>query len=412
MLPTLNGKSFLDCTEKDLEELIDNPDYRENEYIDYKANFSFLDMPKKHPDRIKHIVEFRSDICAFANASGGFLIYGISDSKGMAKSIEGVEIEGNDTDKFELDRKNNLTPILPKLPPIQFKFVELSNGNYVVIIYVRRDSFTPYIHIENEVNYKIYKRIGNGKCSIGYVELKNMFNQSRSIENEVDIYRKKRIDYYRSQEDTSDYRYSKFLLLHIFPDTFIDSTYRKNLFLLQKQQSDIKLYSIFEGTGCNFNMQPNVDGLRYPSCGDGMECSLGNNGIAECFFPLYKYLERGTRTDDLRFPTEYIWEKLEPVIDKYISVMKEILETKRIFVCISVLGCKNVISESREDTFFPGSIDRDTVICNPVVIEDIEDIDEFDTSIKWLQIEYRLALGVKSSKKLSELIEEVTGDCN
>lgn len=36
MFPKINNKSLLDCTEEDLQTLIDNTDYRENEYIDYK----------------------------------------------------------------------------------------------------------------------------------------------------------------------------------------------------------------------------------------------------------------------------------------------------------------------------------------------------------------------------------------
>lgn len=46
MLPKINGKSFLVSSEEDLKLLIDNPDYRENEYIDYKRTFSFLEMEK------------------------------------------------------------------------------------------------------------------------------------------------------------------------------------------------------------------------------------------------------------------------------------------------------------------------------------------------------------------------------
>ena len=77
MLPKINGKSFLECTEDDLKNLIDNPDFRENEYLDYKQNFAFLELPKGK-ERNEKIAEFKSDVCSFANADGGFLIFGIS----------------------------------------------------------------------------------------------------------------------------------------------------------------------------------------------------------------------------------------------------------------------------------------------------------------------------------------------
>ena len=46
MLPLINGKSFLSCVESDLLVLLDNEDYRENEYIDYKLSFAFLEIEK------------------------------------------------------------------------------------------------------------------------------------------------------------------------------------------------------------------------------------------------------------------------------------------------------------------------------------------------------------------------------
>lgn len=412
MLPTINGKSFLECSEEDLKELIDNPDYRENEYVDYKETFAFLDMPKNNPERIKHIAEFRSDVCAFANSEGGYLVYGISDDKGMAKSIEGIEIKDSNTDKFELDRKNNLNSILPKIPSVQFKFIPLANGKYVIVIHIKKDAFSPYIHIENETNYKIYKRIGNGKSSVGYVELKNMFNQSLSIENEVQNYRKQRIDYYRSQEDTEDYRYSKFLLLHIIPDTFTDSSYRKNVFLLQKQQPTLKFSQIFDGISCNNSAQPNVDGLRYMDYRNENQGTINNNGIAECFCPIHNLLKMDPQVSKDYLPSAYLWGLLEPVIRQYVDIMKNVLSTKRLFLGISVLGCKDVMSEINFDTVTIGHIDRNTIICPPTAIENYSNEDEFETSLKWLQIEYYLSLGIKTSKSLTSLIEEVTKNAN
>ena len=37
MLPTINGKSFLEVTEDDLKVLVENADYRESDYIDYES---------------------------------------------------------------------------------------------------------------------------------------------------------------------------------------------------------------------------------------------------------------------------------------------------------------------------------------------------------------------------------------
>ena len=97
MLPLINGKSFLSCVESDLLVLLDNEDYRENEYIDYKLSFAFLEI-EKGKEREKKKIEFKIDVCSFANADGGYLIFGIQDNNGCASAIKGIDIPNDDTD--------------------------------------------------------------------------------------------------------------------------------------------------------------------------------------------------------------------------------------------------------------------------------------------------------------------------
>ena len=136
----------MSCTVSDFEVLLHNPDYRENQYLDYKEDFTFLRVSKeKKPSKI---CEFRNDICSFANSEGGYIIYGISDYQGMAEELKGIEIEN--PDKFELDIRNKLITIMPKVPPVSFRFLLLDNGRYLVVVAIEHDYYAPYIHIENE----------------------------------------------------------------------------------------------------------------------------------------------------------------------------------------------------------------------------------------------------------------------
>lgn len=412
MLPTLNGKSFLDCNEEDLQELIDNPDYRENEYIDYKAAFAFLEMDKKDPNRQGKIVEFRNDVCAFANAGGGYLIYGITDVKGMAREIVGVEIPNNNTDKFELERKNNLDCIMPKMPSLQFGYIPLKNGKFVVVIQIRKDGFAPYMHLENDTNYKAYKRVGNGKTPIGYVELKNMFNQSLTLETEIQAFRQKRIDFYRSHVDTEDETYSKFVLVHIIPDSFMDTHSRKNMFLLSKQRPDIRFHSIFSAFRCNSFPRPNVDGIRFVGENLKSEGQVYNNGIVECFLPVNPCVYIRGLKENRQFSYHFSWSDIREVVAHYLDVMPGLLDTQRVFVCVSVVGCMNMVSNRNEHGRSIGTIDRDVVMSSPIVFENIYDDESVATSKKWLQLEYYLSLGVREDPELTKLIADVSQQGN
>ena len=207
----INGKSLLEINEDDIQLIIDNSDFRESEFIDYKENFAFLEIDDKS-NKDKKRVEFRNDVCSFANAEGGYLIYGIKENQGLASAIIGITIHDNNTDKFELDRRNDLQHIFPRVPNIKFCFVPLQNGKFVVIIYIKNDSFAPYTQIENQINYKFFKRAGNEKVTMTYTELRNMFNQSISLDKEIDNYRKNRVTYYKEQSEEKNDIYSKFLI--------------------------------------------------------------------------------------------------------------------------------------------------------------------------------------------------------
>lgn len=410
MLPKINGKSFLECNEDDLMILIDDPNFRENEYIDYKANFAFLEVSDKQ-EKNKKKLEFKNDICSFANAEGGYLIYGIRDEAGCATEIVGINIPNDDTDKFELERRNDLASINPRIPNMKFKFVPLKSEKYVIIIYIRHDSFAPYTHIEDQKNYKFFKRSGNEKMIMTYTELKNMFNQSISLDKEIYNYRKERIDHYKSLSENKDDAYSRFMLFHMIPETFIDHEYNKNMYAICKTKH-INFSSVFSEFRCNNTFIPCVDGLRFipdTRYDSKSECYIRNNGIVECFTPLNEDLIFfNDKYKNYYIIRDYIWEMIEKTCCNYLKIYDQLHNNEMIYLCLSIIGCKGMISQAPDEFLIPhyaGTIDRNNVVCDPVVIENMSN--DFDSTIKKLHIEYLLSIGVKYDKKLEELIQEL-----
>ena len=396
MLPQINNKSLLDCTADDFEVLVGNPDYRENQYLDYKEDFSFIHIPKDKA--APKIIEFRNDICSFANAEGGYIIYGIRDDQGIASEIVGVEIEN--PDKFELNLRNKLMPIMPKVPSIQFSFVKLENGRYIVVIFIEQDFYSPYIHIEDQKSYKIYKREGNQKTIVGYTELKNMFIKSRVLEDEILLFRKKTIDYYRSFNDNS---HERFLIYHIIPESFLNT--RKQLFLYERKEQQ-NYGAVFSGSMIDSLSLPCVDGLRYiNTCGDEQGL-LYNNGIAEFILPLGVYV--GSVEEGEFFYNEDVWRFIDNISQGYRSIMPAIFGKQRYFACVSIIGCRNAIVEDNGYGRNKTRIDRNEIICPPVLFTDIEDADYFYNDLKKLHLEYLLALGIKRNENVSKLIEAIS----
>lgn len=186
----INNKEFKDWTEGDLQEIVENDAFRENDYLDYKQTFAVLECQDKESKRKKQN-EFRHDICSFANAEGGYLIVGVMEEKGIPLVIDGIAI--SNIDKFELDRRNELSGILPVVPKVDFSFIKLLNGNYVVVIKIYRGVYKPYLYRENEDNYRFYVRRGSRKQAMSYMEIRDDFLHSHLLAEEVKRFRKDRL---------------------------------------------------------------------------------------------------------------------------------------------------------------------------------------------------------------------------
>lgn len=410
MFPVINGKSFMECNDEDLKVLINNPEYRENEYIDYKLTFSFLEC-EKGDVRNKKKDEFKTDICSFANSNGGYLIFGVKDenNNGYATELQGIDIPDNNIDKFELDRRNDLMSILPRIPYIQFKFIKLKNDKYIVIIFIKHDSFAPYLYLQNNKNYIAFKRVGNKKTPMSYLELKNMFNQSILLDREIYNYRMDRINYYKEQSEIEDDSYSKFLLLHIIPETFIDSSYNKNMFLLDRSKK-MSLYKLFNSFAAYENYIPCADGLRFLPTSEFNKNAQGyinNNGVIEYFIPLKEFISSYNNTAQKYIQKNDIWSRIETALSNYNDIFKDEYCNNRILICLSIIGCKGILSETTEYTHQIGSIDRNNVICEPVIIEKLNDFNTVELAIKKLHIEYLLSIGVQRDENLNEIIKEI-----
>lgn len=408
MLPTIRDKSFLEIDKNDLQILINNPAYMENEYIDYKRTYEHFNMPRGDEKEAKK-VEFKNDVCSFANAEGGYIIIGIAENKGCASKILGIEIKN--TDRFETNCRTDLAAIHPKVPGVKFHFIEIDpeSSTYVVIIFIKHDSFAPYTHIYNQSDYKFYKRNGNGKSIMTYTELRNMFNQSLSLEKEVYNYRLDRINHYK-KKSTSEPDLEKFMILHFIPETFQDSSYNQNMYVLNKYNG-IAFSSIFSTFGCSQVSMPCVDGIRFlphSSKEFRSECHVYNNGIVECYSALNSFIHTSHYDDRPILNRHKIWKDISDTINSYKRIISTLTSDNRIFIAISIIGCQGLTTDQDEITYFSrGEIDRQEVVCEPVVIQNINDTNELKKLVDRLQIEFYLSMGAVYNDELQQLIDKV-----
>ena len=406
MLPTINGKSLLDCNEDDLNEIIDNPDYRESEYLDYKRDFSILNYSKDKNKKEQAIIEFRNDVCAMANGNGGYLIYGIGEgdgNNGIPHDLVGFETLNINFDKLLLHIKTWLQTIQPRIPYYRTNVIELQNGKYVLIMYIQHDSFAPYFHMENECCYRIFKRVGNSKHTIPYMELRNMFIQSLNLEKEIKAYREERVSHYNIRIPLG--KKPQYLLLHFIPETFTDSSH--NIPMILERRKGIKLSEIFNSFESDFYFQPNVEGVKFTSYRTGSEIQIYNNGIAELFYLFDDEVEIKNSTNKLTFRWIMVRDSINQSVKNYLETMKGILGDKKVYVCISIIGCQGVVTDDNFGYYHHISIDRDMLMCDPVVFEMNSTDSTLEKTIDLLELNFMLSIGIRGGERMDELIKEV-----
>ncbi len=394
----LFGKPIINWELEDLQLIINNPDYKESEYIDYKRYFSYLKIPKTNTEeRQKKKNEFRNDICSFANSDGGYLIYGMSEDKGIPISIDGVEIIDNDTEKFENNLRKDFSFIEPIVPSVSFKFIQLDNGNYIITLKIEKGLHIPYVNIVNNTVYRYYKREGANNRPMRYKEVRAMYNESLNLSSEIKKFRENRHDFLRENSMINPLQYA---IVNIIPSTFIDKSTDLQPYLLQ-MKGKFNYESEFKNC-CYGDAIPNLDGLCYIAKESNIIFQVYNNNIVEKTIEIITYhnerMQQQLRLNELS-------SSIEELTNNAIKYYKKIGLFCKAYICVSVFGCRNLISQYiiQLSKDFIGVIDRHMIICEPIEIYDINSEENVKASIKSQKIALSIALGIKN---LGTLIEE------
>ena len=392
----INGKPADKLTEEDLKVLIDNEDYKENQYIDYKGILAFYDNRLPKEKRQQEAIEFKHDICSFANAEGGYLVVGVSEKGGIPDEIIGIDVPNGNKDKFELDIRDKLKSIQPKMPSIKLHFIELSDKKYIVIIDIQADGFTPYVYDCSDNPFFFFTRTGNGKRRMSYNQVMRMFNQSLVIQKEIASYRKSRIQFYSKANEKP--RYCR---VYVISDDFVNPSAHKKIYMMYRDNRSL----ISKPDGFEF-IAPIVDGGRFvPYRNINCAAYFFNNGICELNEELSNFylneIEEG-----LFLSGQSLWKEiiLKSLLYSFGALLK-LGFSKRAFICFDIACIEKTITERRD--YYYSKLDRDLILSNVIEVSDIANEDIKKDAIKSLHYELLMALGIKGEEKYQEVEKEI-----
>lgn len=390
----INGKMVNNIAEEDLNSIVGNCDYIENQYIDYKEMFSFWDERLPPNVQKQKVIEFKNDICSFANAEGGYIFVGISDKNGVPDELVGVDIKNENLDKYELDIREKLANIQPKIPSIKVHFVKLKNGKYIVILEVVADGFAPYVYSSGNDMFDFVSRDGNGKRRMSYNQVMRMFNQSLIICKEIEAFRESRVQFYSKSRENPLY-----CRAYVISQDFLDIAAHKKVYMMYRENRSL----IICPSGFSF-VSPNVDGVKFLAYRDDYEKEiyLRNNGICEINIRLEDGCYLHNSNNKWQLSGFAIWDDIILEHIRYsIEHLMKFGYGKKAYICFDIACYEGTITDSGD--YHKPQIDRNLIMSSIVEVDDMSSEEMLNESIRNLNYEYFMALGIRSEEKYKQV---------
>ena len=193
-------------SEIDLTNLINNQ-ISEGKVIDFKtALLVNNDEDKK---------EFLADVTSFANTSGGHLIIGMKEDKGLPIELPGIQIDDADKTKLRLEAMIR-DGVSKRIPGVVIHLVQLKNGNWAVVIYIPKSWLAPHM-VSFKNSSRFYARNSAGKYQLDIEEIRQAFLFSESIADRIRNYRLDRLSQIGAGNTPAPLNDNPKLILHSIP---------------------------------------------------------------------------------------------------------------------------------------------------------------------------------------------------
>jgi len=357
-------KNVNEITEDDLQELIDNS-VSEKKTLEYKQS-----LPDNSDADRK---EFLADISSFSNASGGDLIYGITEDrdKGIPKKLEGLTVENADQ---VITRLENMIRdgIKPRISGIVIQPIKVLKSKVALLIRIPRSWNSPH-RVTFKGHDKFYTRSTNGKYPLDVTELRIAFNLSEKTTERIRRFREDRISKIFANETPMPFYETAKVVLHLIPIISFNPAQRYELNKITSYPEKLKPMVQF-----GFHNRHNLDGfLTYSRDREGKSYSyvqLFKNGIIEAVEG--RYLDPRENEGNLLSIRGTAYElKLIESSSTYLSSLKELNVELPIFIFLTFVGVKGYFMSFGQGMFKERGeyeIDRDILLLPEVIIENYD----------------------------------------
>jgi hypothetical protein len=351
-------KSFDEISYADIQELT-IAEIPEGKTVEYKE---FL--PDDSYDSKK---EFLADISSFANTSGGHILFGIKEEKGIPADIPGLV--NIDFDQEILRLENIIRDgIEPRISDISVKKISSDTVKSILIIRVPQSWSKPHA-VNYKGHWRFYSRNSAGKYPLDVLELKSAFIASTALEEKIRKFHLDRLNKIVSEETPVHLFGKARTIIHFIPFVSFEPGFTININSLE---SDAWSFNPIHSSTTGYRY--NLDGMMtYSEMSDDLfraYLQIFRNGIVES---VDAFMLR-SRGDESFIPTSLFEEKVIQSVEICLSIQQQLSITLPSTLIVSLIGVKGYklginqkLDPWHEHT---NKIDRDLLILPEIVVSD------------------------------------------
>lgn len=383
---------FEDISPDDIVRLIEDR-ASERKVLEYKQALNY--------GQDKDRAEFLADVSSFANASGGDIIYGISEERdedgqptGTPKEIVPLQLQNA---ALEIARIEQIiqSGIEPRIPLVQAKAIEIPEQGIVLVIRVGKSWIAPHM-VSFKNRSRFYSRNGTGKMQLDVQQIGAAFALQRGLGERLRDWKSDRVAKAIAGDGPVPMEGSQVLLHFVSASALTsDAAWLPRVFDTKGWGDAKKLISMTPMTS-----RYNADGLLFVLDNDARSSK-------QSYLQVFKdgRLEYGdTYQMNSQYQNEIPSACLEEAIAKAFAnavTLLSILKVEEpVFASLSFVGMKG--RRVAGPSYLRCNFDRDVILCPDVRVENLNEGSPFPTTLLPLINSFWQAAGQVRSPYIAE----------
>ena len=363
-------KPFNSITKQDIDSLIEHC-VAESKTLEYKQ-----ELPGRKDDDKK---EFLADVSSFANASGGDIIYGISERRDETGKKTG------EPDRLCPISETTADEVIRRLDDMirqgiasrfQYQIREVSGWSddgkeFIILIRIPKSFSSPHMVIFKDTS-RFFSRSSAGKHQLDVQEIRSAFLATESQTERIKRFREDRISKILADETPVILSSPDRLVFHIIPiQTFLN---RDRIDIINNSNAINNFDPLYRGDWSRYNIdgylswtshQKNEPAISY--------CQLFYDASLEAIYSGLLIRNTDNQGNERNIIDMEYEELLIKAFKKYSKGYNQLSIQGPFVISLSILGCKG--GQFLLNNYFqrdePNAIDRDVILIPEIILENL-----------------------------------------